>query len=172
MLVAPATLDEAVGELDALGGDAALLAGGTWVMRAHHRGEPFAHAYVSLLEVPELAAATLGERSSLGALLTHEDLAALDPDAGPLGAIAQAARTSAFPAIRTVATLGGNLCAAGFREAELSAALLALDAEVEVVSPAGTTILPLDTYLDTRPAGILARAHVPCPAERRSRIDA
>jgi carbon-monoxide dehydrogenase medium subunit len=167
-LVAPVTLAEAVGELDALGGDAALLAGGTWVMRAHHRGEPFARAYVSLLKIPELAEATVGERSSLGALLTHDDLAALDRDAGPLGAVAQAARTSAFPAIRAVATLGGNLCAAGFREAELSAALLALDAEVEVVSPAGTAMLPLDTYLDTRPAGILARAHVPCPAGRRS----
>jgi aerobic carbon-monoxide dehydrogenase medium subunit len=167
-LVAPATLAEAVGELDALGGDAALLAGGTWVMRAHHRGEPFARAYVSLLKVPELAEATVGERSSLGALLTHDDLAALDRDAGSLGAVAQAARTSAFPAIRGVATLGGNLCATGFREAELSAALLALDAEVEVVSPTGTANLPLDTYLDTRPAGILARAHVPCPAGRRS----
>jgi carbon-monoxide dehydrogenase medium subunit len=167
-LVVPTTLAEAVGELDALGGDGAALAGGTWVMRAHQRGESFALTYVSLLELPELTGATIGERSSLGALLTHDELAALDDDAGPLGAVAQAARTSAFPAVRSVATLGGNLCAAGFREAELSAALLALDAEVEVASPSGTEALPLDTYLSTRPAGVLARAHVPCPAGRRS----
>jgi hypothetical protein len=122
---------------------------------------------MSLLEVPELAGATLGERSSLGALLTHEDLAALDPGAGPLERSRRPRehRPSCHPRGRNARR---NLCAAGFREAELSAALLALDAEVEVVSPAGTTILPLDTYLDTRPAGILSRAHVPCPAGRRS----
>lgn len=167
-LVAPTTLAEAVGELAALGGDGAALAGGTWVMRAHQRGESFAATYVSLLEIAELADVAVGEQSSLGALLTHDDLAALDEDAGPLGAVVQAARTSAFPAVRAVATLGGNLCATGFREAELSAALLALDAKVEVVSPSGTEVLPLDAYLDTRPEGVLARAHVPCPAGRRS----
>jgi len=168
MLVAPATLADAVAELEALGPDGALLAGGTWVMRAPHRGESFARTYVSLLQVPELAGATIGEHASLGALLTHDDLSALDRDAGPLGAVAQAARMSASPAVRSVATLGGNLCSATFREAELSAALLVLDAEVELASVTGAAILPLDTYLESRPDGILARVHVPQPAGRRS----
>ena len=167
-LASPTSLDEAVRALAEAGGGAEPLAGATWVMRALQRGEGFAPAYVSLRGLPELAGARIGERASLGTLLTHDELGRLEPGCGPLGALAQAARASAFPAVRAVATLGGNICARGFVEADLTPALLALGAEVEVASAADVATLPLDDYLDRRPAGIVTRVTLPLPAGRRS----
>lgn len=141
-------------------------------MRAGLRREPFKRTYVALRDVPELRVLERGDPTVLGAHLTHADLAQLDRSGGSLGALAEAARGSAVPTVRTVATLGGNLCARGFAEAELATALLALDAEVELVSAAASERLDLGEFLaarDERPAGeLLARVHVPAPAERRS----
>ena len=167
-LLRPTALAEAVAALDHLGADGAPLAGATWVMRAPHRREPFAATYVSLLDLPELRGVETGERASLGALLTHDDLARLDAGCGPLGALAQAAAQSAFPAVRAVATLGGNICARGFPESDLIPALLALDAELELAGVAGVTTPRLDAYLDERPPGIVTRVRVPAPTGRRS----
>lgn len=164
----PETLDEALRLLDGLGPEGMPLAGATWAMRAPHRGETYAGTYVSLHGIAGLRAVSAGaERASLGALATHEQLAALDPR-GPFGALARAARVSAVPAIRCVATLGGNLCARGFAQAELPAALLALDAEVELAAAGGTVCLPVDRFLDERPAGIVTRVTLPSSSATRS----
>src|SRR5207247_10875546 len=125
------------------------------------RREPFKRAYVALRDVEELRAFERGDPAVLGALLTHADLEELGDGAGPLGALAEAARRSAIPTVRSVATLAGNVCARGFAEAELATALLALDAEVELVSSAGTERLPVKEFVvsrDERAAGeLLAR---------------
>ena len=171
-VIRPRSLEEAVEELDRLGDDGAPLAGCTWIMRNGLRREPFKRAYVALRDVEELRAFERGDPAVLGALLTHADLEELDDGVGPLGALAEAARRSAIPTVRSVATLGGNVCARGFAEAELTTALLALDAEVELVSSAGTARLPAIEFLasrDRRPAGeLLLRFHVPAPGSRRS----
>jgi carbon-monoxide dehydrogenase medium subunit len=170
--VRPGSLHEAIAELERLGENGAPLAGCTWIMRNGLRREPFKRAYVALRDVEELRALELGDPAMLGALLTHADLGDLDDGAGPLGALAEAARRSAIPTVRSVATLGGNVCARGFAEAELTTALLALDAEVELVSSAVTARLPIEEFVasrDERAAGeLLARVFVPAPAERRS----
>ena len=49
------------------------------------------------------------------------------------------------PAIRHLATVGGNLCNAS-PAADLSPVLLVLDAEVGIVGPAGARRLPLDRF--------------------------
>lgn len=169
-LLRPATLAEAVHELDRLGSDGAPLAGATWVMRAPQRREPLAAGYVSLLGLAELRdRMTAGTTATLGSLLTHAELAVLDPAAaGPLGALARAARICAFPAVNSTATLGGGICARGFAESDLVPALLALGAEVELARVDGPSRLALDAYLDDRPAGIVVRVHIPAPAGLRS----
>jgi carbon-monoxide dehydrogenase medium subunit len=161
----PASLSEAVGELQA-GGTA--LAGGTWIMRAAHRDEAFDAVYVALDRIAELRAVQERDGAvALGALLTHDELAAYDGSPA-LGALATAAARSAFPAIRSTATLGGNIGAVGFAEADLVPALLALGASVELVSPQGESTASLETYLASRgqrPAGeLIARVVVPTPA--------
>ncbi len=167
----PESLEAAVVELAQLGADGAVLAGGTWVLRAPLRGEPFRRRYVSLRRIVELAGVATGDPTVLGALASHARLATLGTG-GPLGALAEAAAGSSFPAVRNVATLAGNLCTPGLPAADLVPPLLAVAAELELVSPAGMSRMPVADYLalrDSRPAGeVVARAVVPAPPGRRS----
>jgi carbon-monoxide dehydrogenase medium subunit len=158
----PTTVHEAAELVASLGEDGALLAGGTWVMREAVR-RPH---YVSLRRLRDLhAIETAGELVRMGALATHTEIAAIERGAGPLGALAEAARRSAFPAVRNVATLGGNL-AAPFPEADLVPPLLAADATVKL---AGGEV-GIDAWVrGERPAGALIVAvEIPAPPARRS----
>ncbi|GEL19746.1 FAD binding domain-containing protein [Pseudonocardia asaccharolytica] len=165
------SVEEAVGWLAELGAGAAPLAGGTWVMRAEQRGEPLTQTYVALGRVPELRAVTGTDPVVVGALTTHTALAGL---AGPpaLDALRQAAHHSAFPQVRNVATLGGNIGARGFVEADLVPALLALEARLVLAGPDGRATVDLTNYLadrDARPAGeIIVAAELPVATTRRS----
>lgn len=171
-LLRPGSVDEAVAELARLGDDGAALAGATWVMRAHLRGERLRGHYVALDRIDELRRIEHGDPLVLGALATHTEVGTLTAGSGPLGALAEAARRSAFPAVRNVATVGGNICARGFAEADLVPALLAAEAELELASAEGMTVLELAPYLavgTTRPHGeLLCRVRLPVPAGRRS----
>jgi aerobic carbon-monoxide dehydrogenase medium subunit len=152
---APGTVDEAVGRLAELGPDGAALAGGTWLMRSAHPPRTF----VSLHRIPEL-------RGPLGALATHTELSRL-PLSPAHRALGRAARSSAFPQVRNVATLGGNLCARGFAEADLVPALLALDATVEVATAQGRHRNSVAGFL-RHPGGLVVGVSAPEQPGRRS----
>jgi carbon-monoxide dehydrogenase medium subunit len=168
----PGSVEEAVAELAGLGEDGAALAGATWVMRAPLRGEPFRARYVALSRLDELHHVRRGDPTVIGSLVTHAGLAVLD---GPLAGLGEAARRSAFPAVRNVATLGGNLCADPFPEADLVPALLAADARVDVASPAGRDSVELEAFLAARgrrPDGeLIVGVTVPAPSGRRSAFE-
>lgn len=165
----PATVAEAVALLDG----ATPLAGGTWVMRDPAGARRSGRAHVVLRGIPGLADVQVAvDGARIGALATHAAIGrALAGDGpGPLAAVGAAARSSAFPAIRNVATLGGNIAAAPFPEADLLPALLAAEARVELHTAAGATTLPLAELLADRP-GLLAGAlitavEVPAPPRR------
>jgi aerobic carbon-monoxide dehydrogenase medium subunit len=166
----PETIADAVGLLSSLGGDGAVLAGGTWVMRAPLRRESHPPDYVALRRIEGLRGLESGAGEvRIGALITHVELGSLDDDAGPLGALAEAGRRSAFPAVRNVATLGGNL-AAPFPAADLVPPLLAAEATVEVARPSGTEVLDLAAWLRAprRRDEIVAAVRIPAPAGRRA----
>lgn len=171
-LLRPTSLEEAVSELSRLGPDGAPLAGATWVMRAPLRGERFKPHYVALQGIEGLGGIQRGHPTVIGALSTHAELDELDDATGPTGALAEAARRAAFPSVRNVATLGGNICARPFPEADLVPALIASGAELELVSHAGHETFELSAYLAARaerPTGeILARVRIPAPPGRRS----
>jgi carbon-monoxide dehydrogenase medium subunit len=168
----PESIEEAVDELAALGRGGAALAGATWVMRASLRGEPFRRHYVALRRLDELLHVRRGDPTVIGSLVTHAGLGSLD---GPLAALGEAARRSAFPAVRNIATLGGNLCADPFPEADLVPALLAGDARVDVATPAGRDTDELEAFLATRtrrPDGeLIVGVTVPAPLARRSAFE-
>ena len=144
------SLAEAVELLDRLGDEAAPLAAGTWIMRDWQRGEKRRQHYVALDQLAELHAIEAGEETRIGALATHDELARVIDDPA-LGAIAEAARTSAFPAIQSTATIGGNICAEPFPEADLVPALLACEAEAAIAESAGKRREPLAALLERRP---------------------
>jgi CO/xanthine dehydrogenase FAD-binding subunit len=81
----------------------------------------------------------LGSLTTLTALIEHPIIQAEYP------VLPFTARYMGSPAIRHVATVGGNLCNAS-PAADLSPVLLVLDAEVEIVGPAGARRLPLDRF--------------------------
>jgi len=125
------SLDEAVELLARYGDDGAPLAGGTWIMRAWQRGERRKQHYVVLAGLHALCQIETGVGVRIGAMVTHEELGRSRAVSVPaISAVAEAARTSAFPAIRSVATVAGNICAEPFPEADLVPALLACEAEV------------------------------------------
>lgn len=129
------TLPDALAALAERGSEGAPLAGGTWVMRGPLRGEQHRPAYVCIARLDALRAIEIDERAlRVGACATHTELAAFLPPYPEFSALAQAAANAANPAVRNMATIGGNLCAADFAAADLVPALLCLEAEVELRS--------------------------------------
>jgi CO/xanthine dehydrogenase FAD-binding subunit len=81
----------------------------------------------------------LGSLTTLTALIEHPIIQAEYP------VLPFTARYMGSPAIRHLATVGGNLCNAS-PAADLAPVLLVLDAEVEIVGLAGARRLPLDRF--------------------------
>lgn len=141
----PATLEEACGLL-AREPRAAILAGGTDLMvhlQQPARGER-PPAVVNVKRVPGLAAievsdtaVRLGALATLTALIEHPVIRTEYP------VLPFTARYMGSPAIRNLATVGGNLCNAS-PAADLPPVLLALDAVVEIAGPSGQRRLPLE----------------------------
>lgn len=167
------SLEDAVAVLADAGGEAMPLAGATWLMRAPLRDEAIRPLYVALGRIDALKGVEIGgDRIAVGACVTHAELArALAPLADCHG-LAVAAGTSANPAVRAAATVGGNLATADFAAADLVPALLASDADVELAGPSGTDSMPFEAFLTARaglkPGCIVSRVIVP----RAGRISA
>lgn len=159
-----ASVEDAVDLVADLGPEGAFLAGGTALMR-----QPAPPAtWVALHRLADLRVCSAGDRHTWGAGRTHAELAGL-PLPPALRALGTAARISAFPQVRSIATLGGNLSARGFAEADLLPALLVLDARLTVATPAGRTTLPLPDYLpEPATTTLLLTVSAPAPADRVS----
>jgi carbon-monoxide dehydrogenase medium subunit len=87
-----------------------------------------------------------GDAVSLGACVTHaeiEDGAAPDPARGLMRRIAGGI---AYRAIRNAGTIGGSVALAD-PSAEWPVALLALDARIEALGPAGSRTIPVGAFL-------------------------
>jgi CO/xanthine dehydrogenase FAD-binding subunit len=103
-------------------------------------------AVISVRHIPGLdridagaSAIRIGALATLTALIEHPIIQAEYP------VLPFTARYMGSPAIRHLATVGGNLCNAS-PAADLSPVLLALDAEVGITGPAGSRRLPLDRF--------------------------
>ncbi|MBU1258485.1 MAG: FAD binding domain-containing protein [Alphaproteobacteria bacterium] len=161
-VVTPTSIAEALAALSGAGRGAAPLAGGTWIMRSPLRREALAPAYVALGRIPELAViAVAGNTIEIGAAVTHADLAGALAAHPEFAALRAAAGNSANPAVRSAATLGGNLCAPGFAAADLVPALLCLDATVEIAGLSGSERMSVAEFLarrvDLRPGMLLTK---------------
>lgn len=126
------------------------LGGGTLVVRQANEGDISFSGYVRAAD-PALAEITVADdRARLGASVTMGRIIADER----LARLAQAARAVGGPAIRNMATVGGNLYASA-PYGDLGVALLALDAAVTIDGAS----LPLETFLAARDT-VYARALV------------
>jgi carbon-monoxide dehydrogenase medium subunit len=170
-----ASLEDALAALAERGERGVPLAGATWIMRAPLREESLAADFVAISRIAALRAIEADAGAvRIGACVTHAELAAYLDALPDLGALRSAAAQAANPAIRNVATVGGNLAAAGFCASDLVPALLSLDAAVEVERLGGKEHMPFAAFLGLRgrlPAGSLV-THVVVPRRPRASVHA
>jgi CO/xanthine dehydrogenase FAD-binding subunit len=131
----PNFVGEALVLLDRFGDGAKLLAGGSRVAfevrsRSHEIG-----ALINLKRIKELSRIEQADDTIfIGALATASALASNEMVARHAPLLAGAARSMGAAQLRSVATLGGNLCS-GDPASDLSAALIACGAQCEVLRP-------------------------------------
>lgn len=144
------SLDEAISSLKNLDGKAIPVAGATWIMRAPIRRETIDYTFVSLSGIEELKQIEITDRDvSIGCMATHQQISSALQDIHDLQALGQAVSTSANPAIRNSATIGGNICTTQFSASDLVPALLALNASVKIRSAANTISQSMEDFLSS-----------------------
>ena len=142
----PASLEEALEMLARYGGRARVVAGGTDVVPALRRREYQVEALVDITRLPGLdRIEQQGRTIHIGALVTHAQAAASTLLRERAGLLARGCGAVGSPQIRNVGTLAGNLVS-GQPAADASIPLLALGAEVTVVSAQGQRRLPLGEF--------------------------
>jgi CO/xanthine dehydrogenase FAD-binding subunit len=129
----PDSAEQAVAELAS---GAAVMGGGTTVMPAVHAGALDATRVVGLGRAGLATVERSGGRTTIGAMTTLATLSSLDG----VPALASAAAAVGGPALRNMATVGGNLIVGG----DVATALLALEAEVVL----GGRRVPVERFWD------------------------
>ncbi|HEX2437288.1 MAG TPA: xanthine dehydrogenase family protein subunit M [Methylomirabilota bacterium] len=141
------TVDDAVAALEAAGEDARVIAGGTALVPLMKHSILRPSLLVSIARVRGLAEITAEGAGGLriGGIASHWTVshAALVRERSPL--LAYACGRVASPTIRSMGTLGGNLCY-GESASDPSPALLALRATVRLHGPAGARTVPLTDF--------------------------
>ena len=159
---APTSPEEAFAILAQADPGLVVLGGGTMAMGPINDGKVFPSAVLSLARAG-LSGIALGDAVlEIGAMTSFRELAALTE----YPALTEAIDTIGGPALHTLATIGGNLFAPS-PAGDLGVALLALDAEIELLGAKGRRWSPLSTFFDTRaapngvPAELVTRVRIP-----------
>jgi CO/xanthine dehydrogenase FAD-binding subunit len=168
-LVVPETAEEAIAALHALGpADALPLAGGTDLLLDVDEGRLSPRRVISLRRLPwrtldwNRGALDVGSTLPLRSLEDDPEVRVHYPG------LYQAVRAVGSVALRHRATLGGNLVRSA-PASDLVPVLLSLDAEVDVVGPAGNRRLSVDRFVrssrqtDLRPGELVRSVHLPEP---------
>jgi CO/xanthine dehydrogenase FAD-binding subunit len=141
MYFQPKSFQDALRLKSELGGAATPLAGGTDLVVGQRKGHARIENYLDISRVAELR--ELSERDgflSIGALVNHARLETCE-----FSALAAAAATVGGPQIRQLGTIGGQLGTAS-PAGDVSVALLALQAEVELASIRGRRRIALEDF--------------------------
>jgi carbon-monoxide dehydrogenase medium subunit len=165
----PTSLADALALAARHGAAARFLAGGTDLVVQIRRGRLAPAHVIDLSAVPGLTgiAGTPEDGLRIGALTTLKTIERHPAFVGGARrALAEAARLVGGHQVRNIGTLGGNVVNAS-PAADTLPALLALDAEAELVGPGGSRRVPLDAFLlgpgrtDRAPEEVLTAIHLP-----------
>lgn len=152
----PASIADAVALGARFGEAGRFLAGGTDLLIQMRRGRVAPRHVMSLHRVTGLDRIEVDGVVRLGALVTYRSIERSPHFQEGLRALVEGAEVVGGHQIRNVATVGGNIVNAS-PAADVVPVLLALDATVTCLGPAGERTLPLDDFL-TGP-GQTARRH-------------
>lgn len=145
--LSPQTLDEALDLLNQHGGNTKVIAGGTDLIVDMKAGVANPKTIVNIKNLSDLKGirSNAGGGLTIGALTTVYELSK-SPTLGDLyPGLANAASRMASIQIRSLATVGGNLCTAS-PAADLASPLIALDASVVILSPSGERTIALEFF--------------------------
>jgi carbon-monoxide dehydrogenase medium subunit len=155
------TVDDAVAALRNGGEDARVIAGGTALVPLMKHSVLRPSVLVSIVRVPGLAEITpaVSEGLRVGGAATHWAVShsIAVQQRSPL--LAYACARVASPSIRSMGTLGGNLCY-GESASDPSPALLALRATVRLHGPGGERTVPITEFFTGSYATALREAEV------------
>jgi CO/xanthine dehydrogenase FAD-binding subunit len=168
-LVAPGSLGEVLDDLSRHPG-ARPFAGGTDLMVLLEAGQLPEGRYVSLQHCPELLGIQEidGGRVSIGAMTTYTEIQRSRRLARDYPMLGMAARETGGVATQNRGTIGGNIANAS-PAADTPPVLLVYDAELELISAAGSRRLPYAKFhlgykqMDLRPGEIVGRVILPLP---------
>ena len=142
----PGSLEEALELLQQLNGQARLVAGGTDVLVELQRGVKPTRTLIDISAIHDLKYIRHeGEYLYLSALATHNDVVASAACVEHALPLAQACWEVGAPQIRARATLAGNVVTASPANDTITP-LMALDAEVVLVSTEGERVVPLHDF--------------------------
>jgi carbon-monoxide dehydrogenase medium subunit len=146
----PTTITEACELKTEHGSSARFLAGGTDLILNWQRGTvEFKHC-IDLTFIPDLKYINQTETDlRIGALVTLAVIeAGGEKHNGLAGALGNVARQMCTPQIRTLATIGGNLCNAS-PAADLPVLLMVLDAQVAIAGVSGERTVPITDFFSS-----------------------
>ena len=166
----PETVDEAITAL-AGADDAHCLAGGATLVAILNAELVDPQVLVGLRKIHSLRGISLTANGiRIGAMTTHNEIAADDRLVGATAVVRSAAGQIAHDAIRHVGTIGGAIAHAD-PSADLPAAITAADASIEIVTSSGTRSVSVDEffldYLQTavQPGEIVTAIDIPSGPE-------
>jgi aerobic carbon-monoxide dehydrogenase medium subunit len=175
-LEVPAELGEALRMLEEHGDGATLYAGGTELLLLLKLGLASVDVLIDGKRLPELRGIAVRDGElEIGAATTHREVETSPEVRRHLPALAELAARVANPRVRNVGTLGGNLCFAE-PHSDPATLLIALDASVELVSPAGARRMLLGDFLEgplqtaRGETEIMTRVRIPLPEPARTRV--
>jgi xanthine dehydrogenase small subunit len=163
----PRSVDEAVDLLHEHGEELVVMGGGTIMMYLVNEGQLFPRKVMSLKRSGMDEVRTVDGHVEIGAGMTMARIAQLDA----LPILAQAARILGGPAVRNMATIGGNLFA-HTPYGDMGVPLLALGAQVESRNKQGQHTVPLEQFYAEHPGDeyiateLVTALHVPRPLGR------
>jgi len=166
-LISPESLREALNVLAKEDGVWQPFAGGTDLMVLLEAGKLPYKNYVNIWNLPELRGIeVMGDQVTLGALTTYTEIQDHETLRAEFPMLGQAASETGGLAIQNRGTLGGNIVNAS-PAADSPPALLAYDAELELVSSKGSRTIPYHSFhtgykqMDIRPDELLRAIRLP-----------
>src|SRR5438094_1310641 len=166
-LISPGSLTEALEALSQDDGDWKPFAGGTDLMVLLEAGKLPHQNYVNIWNLKELGGIEVSDEAvTVGALTTYTEVQAHEILRAEFPMLCQAAKETGGIAIQNRSTLGGNIVNAS-PAADSPPALLAYDAELELVSKRGERRIPYFKFhrgykqMDIRPDELLRAIRLP-----------
>ncbi len=155
----PETLTDVFALLAEHGDQARLVAGGTDLLVQMKMERVRSTCVISLAEVGELNGITSNDGFAVGATTSIRAVSMSDPVRKRYAALFEACDAFSTVPIMIMGTIGGNLCNAS-PAADSAPALLVFDASVNLVSSAGSRVLPLEKFFTGPGSSALGKGEV------------